>query len=101
MRGNASIAARSRTNGSVRSVFIIILILLIVAAIAIFPTMSGSADRVTLGELRGNMHEIQMGLELYAKEHQGYYPECITSLQFDWSRYITRSIRNGCGSLSR
>src|ERR1700682_2089153 len=68
-------------------------ILFVLAGIAL-PNIMGSSDRAIISSVKANMHAVQLGVEQYADDHQGKYPENLDVPGFSWSTYVPSNPKN-------
>lgn len=70
-----------------------IVIILILASIAI-PNFIGARDKAKISSVKANMFALQQGLERYARNHGGRYPDSTRGNDFDGSRYVPGTLQN-------
>lgn len=59
-----------------------------------FPTFGGGSDKPKLSSVKANMHAVQLGVEQYASDHHGDYPDGVLDSGFNWSSYVPSNLKN-------
>ena len=58
------------------------------------PSFCCSTDKAKVSSVKANMHALQVGIEQYAEDHQGKYPDSVIDRGFNWSIYVPNSPKN-------
>lgn len=67
-----------------------IMFLMIMAA----PNYMSWGSKSKLSAAKANMHALQLGVEQYAGDNHGKYPDSVRDNDFDWAKYMPGNLRN-------
>ena len=73
---------------------VVIVIIGILIGVAL-PNFMGAQDKAKISSVKANMHAIQLGVEQYAGDNYGNYPDGVnTTGGFTWSTYVPSNPKN-------
>ena len=86
---------RSKEQGfTLIELMVVIVIIGILIGVAL-PNFMGAQDKAKISSVKANMHAIQLGVEQYAGDNYGNYPNGVaTGSGFSWATYVPSNPKN-------
>lgn len=72
---------------------VVIVIIGILIGVAL-PNFMGAQDKAKLSSVKANMHAVQLGVEQYAGDNYGNYPDGVQATGFAWGTYVPSAPKN-------